>query len=89
MILVGRAPALASLRRPPISGLPQQLMHKKSMLALATALVVNVVVQKVMQTPEALLSRLALLPGMATGSRRLVAVMGQLCLLYTSPSPRD
>ena len=48
------------------------------MLALTTNSVVNAVVQKVMQTPEALLSRLALLPGMATGSRRLVAVMGQL-----------
>ena len=48
------------------------------MLALTTNSVVNAVVQKVMKTPEALLSRLALLPGMATGSRRLVAVMGQL-----------
>ena len=48
------------------------------MLALATALVVNVVVQKVMKAPEALLSRLALTPGTATGSRRLAVVMGQL-----------
>lgn len=48
------------------------------MLALTTHCVVNAVVQKVMKAPEALLSRLAPLPGMATGSRRLVAVMGQL-----------
>ncbi len=48
------------------------------MLAWTTNSVVHAVVQKVMKAPEALLSRLALLPGMATGSRRLVAVMGQL-----------
>ena len=48
------------------------------MLAWTTNSVVHAVVQKVMKAPEALLSRLALLPGMAKGSRRLVAVMGQL-----------
>ena len=48
------------------------------MLALAAALVVDVVVQQVMKAPEALLSRLALTPGTATGSRRLAVVMGQL-----------
>ena len=48
------------------------------MLALATALVVNVVVQKVMKAPEALLRRLAQTPDAAEGSRRLAVVMGQL-----------
>lgn len=48
------------------------------MLALTSNVVVNAVVSKAMKTPEALLNRLAERPGMAEGSKRLVAVMGQL-----------
>ena len=48
------------------------------MLASTTEFPVHRVVNRIMQTPEALLSRIADLPAMAAGSKRLIVLLTQL-----------
>ncbi len=48
------------------------------MLASTTEFLVHRVVNRIMQTPEALLSRIADLPAMAAGSKRLIVLLTQL-----------
>ena len=48
------------------------------MLASTTEFLVHRVVNRIMQTPEALLSRIADLPAMAAGSKRLIVMLTQL-----------